>query len=176
MTDITTVTHGVILQQVNCKGVMGCGVALAIRNKWPVVYKQYRKHFKRAKLGMIQIIRIELKSAFKTNAELFIINLFAQDGYGRTKRYTNYDALDLCLEKVYDWWAENHRKLPIYIPYKMGCNNAGGDWKIVYNMIRRIIPAAEIVHLQTPEHKEIEQRFDQKLTRLVRDLQKAIVS
>lgn len=30
-----------ICQQVNCRGVMGAGLALQIRNKWPVVYRRY---------------------------------------------------------------------------------------------------------------------------------------
>ena len=42
--DITTERHGLIIHGVNCQGVMGSGVALAIRNKWPVVYDEYKKH------------------------------------------------------------------------------------------------------------------------------------
>lgn len=89
--DITIITRGIILHQVNCKGVMGCGVALAIRNKWPKVYEKYREHYQKAKLGMIQIIPIK--------DDLFVVNLFAQDRYGREKRHTNYDAVESCLKK-----------------------------------------------------------------------------
>ena len=30
-----------ICQQVNCKGVMGAGLAMQIRSQWPVVYQRY---------------------------------------------------------------------------------------------------------------------------------------
>ena len=146
---ITTITKGIILHQVNCKGVMGCGVALAIRNRWPIVYNKYREHFKEAKLGMIQIVRVTL--------DLFVINLFAQDRYGRDKRYTDYNALNICLKKV-DRWQSNyqsnyHRDLSIYIPYKMGCSNAGGDWATVHNIIKRILPNAKIIDRNYCEKK-----------------------
>jgi len=36
--DITTVEIGVMVSQVNCRGVMGAGVAKAIRDRWPIVY------------------------------------------------------------------------------------------------------------------------------------------
>lgn len=35
----------VICHQVNCQGAMNSGVAKAIREKWPVVYKAYREKF-----------------------------------------------------------------------------------------------------------------------------------
>ena len=36
--DILNVTEGIIVQQVNCFGVMGAGLAKQIRDKWPSVY------------------------------------------------------------------------------------------------------------------------------------------
>ena len=32
-----------ICQQVNCRGVMGAGLAKQIRDKWPVVFDEYKK-------------------------------------------------------------------------------------------------------------------------------------
>lgn len=136
--DITIITRGIILHQVNCKGVMGCGVALAIRNKWPKVYEKYREHYQKAKLGMIQIIPIK--------DDLFVVNLFAQDRYGREKRHTNYDAVESCLKKISTWKLKNHQNLSVYIPYKMGCGNAGGNWDIIYSIIQDTISEAAIVY------------------------------
>ena len=134
--DITTITRGIILHQVNCQGAMGSGVALAIRNKWPKVYEKYREHYKKAKLGMIQIIHIDYN--------LLIVNLFAQDRYGRDKCHTDYDALSDCLKKVSNWHLNNHTDLHIYIPYKMGCGNAGGNWDIVYSIIKENLTSFKI--------------------------------
>ena len=138
--DITKITRGLILQQVNLKGVMGAGIALAIRKKWPVVYEEYRKVFKQASLGMIHPIKVS------PSPSLWVVNLFAQEGYGHDKRHTDYNALKICLKKVSKWRSDNHKDLPIYIPYKMSCGNAGGNWETVCHMIQEIIPDAEIVN------------------------------
>lgn len=135
--DITTVTSGIIIHQVNCKRTMGSGVALAIRRKWPKVYKAYIK-YSEVKLGMVQVVKIK--------ENLYVINLFGQEGYGRDRRYTDYSALQTCLKKVRDWKTKNHPNLKIYIPYKIGCGNAGGDWDIVSKIIEKVLPEAIIVH------------------------------
>jgi len=115
---------------------MGRGVALAIRNKWPKVYQEYRKEYKKKQLGNIQVVGV--------GPELFVINLFAQYNYGLEKRHTNYSALKSCLETVSLW--EKERDLDNYIPYKMGCGNAGGSWEKVSAIIDMFIPKAIIVH------------------------------
>lgn len=40
--DLFSVTQGIIGHQVNCKGVMGGGVALQVKNNYYNVYKEYR--------------------------------------------------------------------------------------------------------------------------------------
>jgi O-acetyl-ADP-ribose deacetylase (regulator of RNase III) len=46
----------VIAHQVNCLGVMGAGVALQIKNKWPEVYEGYKNfcHDELNRLGAMQ--------------------------------------------------------------------------------------------------------------------------
>ena len=80
-----------IVHQVNCLGVMGSGVARAIRDKWPVVYDEYSKLFQNTAewtshlLGKIQIIKISDTQS--------VVNLFAQSNYGYDgRRYTSYDV------------------------------------------------------------------------------------
>lgn len=121
--DILAVSHGVIVQQVNCQGVMGCGIALQIRNKWPIVYKRYRAH--KFRLGQIQLVQVA--------PDLWVCNLAGQDRYGRDKRYTDYKALKVAFAKL-NFWASK-RKFPVAIPFRMGARNAGGDWDVVLSVI-----------------------------------------
>jgi len=125
--NILTVNNGIICHQVNCKGKMGAGIALKIRKKWPIVYEKYLSACMVGKiqLGSVQMIQI--------SPVLYVANLAGQNGYGRDKRYTNYGALTstlIDLQKISD-----DLKLQIYIPYKIGCANAGGDWDIVEDII-----------------------------------------
>lgn len=134
--DIFSVTEGVICHQVNCQGKMGRGIALDIKNRYPVAFNKYKLQCAHGqmKLGKIQVVQVA--------ANLFIGNLAGQDRYGRDKRYTDYDAVRTCLKKIKIWAAE--RSIQVYIPYKMGCSNAGGDWDIVYKIIEEEAPNAII--------------------------------
>ena len=41
--NLLNIRSGVICHQVNCIGAMGAGLALQIRNKWPIVYEKYKE-------------------------------------------------------------------------------------------------------------------------------------
>lgn len=59
--DILVYPSVVIGQQVNCKGVMGAGLAKSIRDKYPIVYTEYRNALERDKnlLGHCQFVRVQ---------------------------------------------------------------------------------------------------------------------
>lgn len=110
---------------------MGAGIALKIRKKWPIVYEQY---LSACMLGKIQTGSVQM---IKISPVLYVANLAGQDGYGRDKRYTNYSALSSTLIDLQR--ISNELRLQIYIPYKIGCSNAGGDWEIVEELINKAI-------------------------------------
>ncbi len=142
--DILEISHPAptfIVQQVNCKGVMGAGLAKQIRAKWPSIYAPYA-----------EICRNKGSQALGTmfpyktpdNGPV-ICNCFAQDGYGRDRQYTSYPHLQesLCQVRAY---AEGHFKdcsgtktpVSIAIPYGLGCGLAGGDWNTVYGILNEV--------------------------------------
>ena len=134
--DITQVTEGVILHCVNCQGVMGSGVALAIRNKWPEVYQRYKlmsdSFSSSAMLGTYQDVRV--------GSGLFVVNCFGQMDYGRDKRkYVSYDALDKCLSRLSEAVGSRILPSPIHFPL-IGCGLAGGHWPIVREIIEHRLP------------------------------------
>lgn len=140
--DILTVTEGVICQQVNCMGKMGKGLAKLIRDKWPKVYTEYIKALIPYEqtpwmmLGDAQLIAIKRDS-------LFVSNLFAQYDYGTDYRRTEYGSLIKALDSLkYEMQMFRYGyigDLNIFIPDKMGCVNAGGDWDIVDNIIHKTL-------------------------------------
>lgn len=119
-----------ICQQVNCKGVMGAGLAMQIRSQWPVVYQRYLEFCygnNGNKLGTYQEVLVEPK--------LYIVNLFGQNGYGRGKRQTNYAALAAALFSFFRDCAQKNQDVTIRLPYGLGCGLAGGDWNTVLAII-----------------------------------------
>ena len=125
--DILTVESGIICQQVNAEGWMGAGLAMQIRNKWPVVYDLYRGSVPR--LGEIQTICI---SGIKN---LWVFNLCAQRtvGIGVQIEYVHFIA---CLKQI------RERVVPTYFPWMIGCGLAGGDWNTVIRILLDYVPDA----------------------------------
>ena len=124
---------GIILHGVNCQGVMGSGVAYAIRMKWPLVYQQYLRYVAAYRpgqhlLGMTQYVPVD--------ETVEVVNCFTQEFYGRDgKRYASYDALDRCMTRL----SMVDRSLPINFP-KIGCGLGGLDWNVVKEIIDSRIP------------------------------------
>lgn len=137
--DLLDITEGYIGHQVNTCGVFNAGIAKQIRLKYPSVYEAYLKKYanREWRLGDLQVVHLEEPEG------LSVCNIAGQRTYGRTGLHTNYEALQLGLKKLNDY-SENIGK-HIYLPYKIGCGNAGGDWKKVSEIITRVIPSAIIV-------------------------------
>lgn len=109
---------------------MGAGLAMQIRSQWPVVYRRYLGLCygnDANKLGAYQEILVEPK--------LYIVNLFGQDGYGRSERQTNYAALAAALFSFFRDCAQKNQDAIIRLPYGLGCGLAGGDWDMVFAII-----------------------------------------
>jgi O-acetyl-ADP-ribose deacetylase (regulator of RNase III) len=134
MTDILKASENIIVHQVNELGVMGAGLALQIKNKYPDVYRKYKAVANKNCYGKIQLIRI--------NEKQFICNMFSQRGISRTNRTTDYELLEQCIKKLAEYSTKNN--LTVAIPYKIGCGLAGGDWDKVSKIIKYHLPNAVI--------------------------------
>ena len=124
-----------IAHQVNCKGVMGGGVALQVRQKYPSVFTTYKAACKKLQpdqlMGTIQPC---LCGGFQ---ERWIINCFAQDGFGTDKQYTDYEALEKCFRKMRRWAIERNVE-KIAFPYGIGCGLGGGDWTVIHDLLKKV--------------------------------------
>lgn len=137
--DLLETPFEIIAHQVNCRGKMGSGVAKQIKERYPVVYEDYARalkcHGANAMFGMGQIVNQDDHTIF---------NLFGQYNYGYDgEKYTNYKALENALDDAickyrYERNISLEIQLTIAIPYKIGCDRGGGDWKIVKQMLENI--------------------------------------
>lgn len=121
--DITTVERGIVAHGVNCQGVMGSGAALAVKNKWPLVFENYVRYcetYNKAKdmLGTVQVIAVD--------NDLMVVNMFTQHKYGRDKVHADPIAVASCIGSVVGL-AEN-MALPLFMT-KVGCGLGGLNWE-----------------------------------------------
>lgn len=133
-----------ICHQVNCKGVMGAGLAKQIKDKYPAVYSSYRsiclsknlnppEMDKSPLLGKIQVLYPEKGSLNPANYHFCIVNCFGQDGYSNYAIQTDYTAVKECFGKINKMFKGRR----VALPYKFGCGLAGGDWDTVYGLIKK---------------------------------------
>ena len=124
--NILNVTEGIIVQQVNCMGVMGAGLAKQIRDKWPYIYDDYK-----ARIYNTANAKELLGKTLFNNVEnnLFVASIFGQYYYGCQAKFTNYPALFKGLDFVAEISAAD--QTAIYIPKGLGCGLAGGNWDFV---------------------------------------------
>ena len=131
---VENVKKGFILQQVNCKGVMNSGVAKVIREAYPVVFEEYKKRFvlRGVHLGEFQVIEVQ--------PDLYVVNLFGQDTYGKYGQHTDYIALEQSLRGFSDWmffYTEQIEPNPEIHHPKIGAGLGGGDWNKIKAMIEK---------------------------------------
>ena len=114
-----------ILHGCNAQGVMGSGVALQIKQKWPEAYEYYRYAYVNDGLELGVMLAVDCDD--KT-----IIHCITQEFYGRDKNrvYVDYNAVKDCLRLV----NHNFKGVDVAMP-KIGCGLANGDWNIVEQII-----------------------------------------
>lgn len=98
--DITTINNGIIVHGVNAQGVMGAGVAKAIKHKWPTVYYDYHRlcntNKRSSLLGHVQLIEVQKEP------EIIVANLFSQEFFGNDgKTYANPFAIVIGLTRLF---------------------------------------------------------------------------
>jgi len=123
---------------VNDIGKMGAGVALSIKNKWPVVYIKYREWYRKPdfKLGEVQLVKV--------GKGIVVANMIGQRSIGIKDGISpiRYEAVDSCLKKV----SETAKKYEASIAMpRICCGLAGGQWDkveplIVKNLCEHDIP------------------------------------
>lgn len=145
--DLLDAPQTYIAHQVNCQGKMKSGVAKAVREKYPKAYEQYMDKCENDKpknlLGFCQIVPITVEPPKE------ILNLFGQLSYGYDgSLYTSYTALTIALNDAFKYIFQQNShygyKKEIAVPYKMGCDRGGGDWKIVEFILKDLSEKYEI--------------------------------
>jgi len=129
---------GIILHGVNTQGVMGSGVALAIRNKWPKVFTEYLKHVASKRPGGHLLGDVQEVHLFGSDNTI-VMNCFTQEFYGKDgRKYASYDAMDACMQQV-AVLAAIDGTLAINFPL-IGCHLGGLNWNVVREIIDFRIP------------------------------------
>lgn len=110
---------------VNCVGVMGAGVALAFKRRYPEMFKDYKRD---CRSGLVRPGRMHV---WKSLEGVWIINFPTKRDWKEPSRYEDIDAGLDDLRQYLDSVGPVTVALPA-----LGCGNGGLDWARVSGMIR----------------------------------------
>jgi len=116
------------INTVNCVGVMGAGVALLFKNKYPKMYKEYVRQCKNNEISPGNPTVWKEGDMFSTSLE--IINFPTKAHWKNPSEYEYIDKGLIWLEK----YLKDKKGLTITLP-ALGCGHGGLDWRIVKKMI-----------------------------------------
>lgn len=127
----------IFCHQTNCKGVLGAGIALQIKNAYPEVAEANDKYVSDLNAARIPILGTNLY--IKTHDGRTCVNMYAQESFGRGPfRYTDYNALNSCMSRLEHKLRISFPDMIVGFPKGIGCGLGGGDWNIVRRMIRAL--------------------------------------
>lgn len=129
--DILSAESGIIVHGCNAQGVMGSGIALQIKNRWPECFNIYSnfckvEHNKQALLG--QIIPYAVP-----DSDVIIVNAITQLNFGKDgKKYVSYESI----LRAFDVIAEIAMLKSVKVHYPLiGAGLGGGDWAVISDII-----------------------------------------
>lgn len=152
--DIFEAKTQVVVNTVNCKGVMGKGLALEFKKRYPEMYEEYRHLCKK---GELIIGKLHLYEATKP----WILN-FPTKNHWRCKSKLEYieAGLKTFVEKYKEWGIKS-----IAFP-QLGCQQGGLKWSDVKPLMERYLANLPelmvIIYSRIPEKVEAERKAKRK--------------
>jgi O-acetyl-ADP-ribose deacetylase (regulator of RNase III) len=147
--DLLDVTEGLIAHQVNCRGVMGAGVARVIAKRYPDVEAMYRQQCAKFTpldlLGSCLVVTATNDGSATDN--LWVANVYGQLDTGRGLQ-TDYRAVTESIGLLAD--TADYLPSELHVPYMMGCGLAGGDWDVYSGLLDECWPGEVVAHRLVP--------------------------
>jgi O-acetyl-ADP-ribose deacetylase (regulator of RNase III) len=139
--------NALIVHICNTRGGWGRGFVVAVSKRWPEPEAAYRQWFAQKywdgmpfELGQIQAVKVA--------SNLQVVNLLAQEGYGRNNQQLHqsaepnstppirYISLETCLSKVANLAKQQHAT--VHAP-RLGSGLAGGSWTKIEEILNRTL-------------------------------------
>ncbi|MBC9707541.1 MAG: macro domain-containing protein [Enterococcus sp.] len=132
-TDMPAIGHGV-----NCKGVMGSGIAVTVRKLYPDVYKAYAQYCRTPGLngGDVFIMKSEVDGKY-------IFNMASQVKMGKN---ATYDLLEASLWAAFDGLEELELS-GLALP-QIGCGIGGLEWAKARPMIEEVAASYPLIDVE----------------------------
>lgn len=117
----------IIVHGCNAQGVMGSGIAKAIRAAYPKVYNTYREQYDAYGLCPGDVVFV------RATKDLWVANGITQEFFGANGVFVDYDAINTVMRDVNDFSRKKEIK-EVGLPL-IGAGLGGGSWKRISEII-----------------------------------------
>lgn len=132
--NLLDVTSGIIVHGCNMQGVMGAGVAKAVKQKYPQCFEVYQHRLRTQYTALGGVIY------YYSNKDLLIANALTQRYYGSRMREVNYAAIVNSFQHILSHRSKFGINLKTINFPKIGAGLGGGDWSIIEQLINDCDP------------------------------------
>jgi O-acetyl-ADP-ribose deacetylase (regulator of RNase III) len=144
-----------LVNTVNCVGVMGKGVALGFKQRFPEMYKDYVRRCERGQ------VRLGQPYIYKRLVEPWVLNFPTKDHWRAVSRLSDIVAGLEYLTRYYTEWGITSLAVP-----PLGCGNGQLDWNVVGPTLYRHFDKLDIpVEMYAPGGTPSEQLTTEFLAR-----------
>ena len=140
--DMFNIDATILINTVNCVGVMGCGVALAFKNKYPKMFREYRQlcKFRQIQPGVLW--------NYRTSDDKLIVNFPTKDHWRKPSEYSYVErGLNDLRSRLILYATFTTSDLPVVAIPALGCGHGGLDWDVVKAMITQYLGDLENVEI-----------------------------
>lgn len=163
-----------LVNTVNCVGVMGKGVALEFKRRWPDNYKAYKRVCDARELTPGRMFVFDRGKLFRDEGPRYIIN-FPTKNHWRSKSTLEYVSagLDALIDEIRERGISSIAMPPL------GCGNGGLDWKDVRPLIEsrlaeltdvKVVVLAPKDAEDEPEHAQVKMGMNRQRAILLKTL------
>jgi len=125
--------YNIIVHGCNAHGIMGSGVELAVKQKWPGAFEEYKAFVQRFPNPKCELLGKVIPYAIEEE-NLLVANAITQENFGRSgERYVSYSAINAAFRSIAQI-ASNFNSVAIHYPL-IGAGLGGGDWAIISSII-----------------------------------------
>lgn len=141
-----------LVNTVNVVGVMGKGVALAFKQRFPEMYKEYKSRCDRGE------VRLGEPYLYRTLLDPWVVNFPTKGHWRAASKLADIEAgLDYLVEHVDEWGVRSLAVPPL------GCGEGGLEWRVVGPLIYDRLSRLEIpIWMYAPfttSHHELQVEF-----------------
>jgi hypothetical protein len=134
--DLRVSGQTVLIHVVNDVGAWGAGFTKSL-DCYPECESEYRNWFQGHRDTSFLIGSVHFVSL---GGQRTVAHMLAQRGIGRQKQRLDYDALEMCLDRV-RFKAQAYDRV---IGPRFGCGLAGGKWEVIEPMVNKYLIAKGI--------------------------------